>query len=121
MFCVCKVWHKFQSIHFMLYLLFSESGLTHKGDGIFPMLSKIYMFSEETETGIEISTFHTSVKSHATSSPQTSYQIYPRYCSKNTFLIQIMYCSAPTIKENVGFLLYALKRKQPTQTPLYLD
>lgn len=48
----CKVWHIFQSIQFKLYL-FSESELTHKGDGISSMLSKIYLFSKETKTGIE--------------------------------------------------------------------
>lgn len=118
MFCVCKVWQKFQSIQVMLYLSFQKVDLTHKGDGIFPMLSKIHVFSKETKTGIEKSTFHTSVKSHTTSSPQTLYQIHQRYCSKNTFVTQMMYCNVPTIKENVVFLLYALKRKQPTKPKL---
>ena len=89
---------------------FSERGLIRKGGGIFTMLSKIYVFSKETKTGVEKSTFHTSVKSHTTSSPQTLHQIHRRY-----FFTQIMYCNAPTIKENVGFLLRTLKSKQRTK------
>lgn len=118
MFCVCKVWQKFQSIQVMVHLSFQKVDLTHNGDGIFSMLSKIYVFSKETKTGIEKSTFHASVKSHTTCSPQTLYQIHQRYCWKNTFLTQMMYCNALNIKENVGVLLYALKIKRPNKPKL---
>lgn len=54
----------------LCYISLFRKWFKHKGGGIFLMLSKICVFSKETKTRIEKSTFHTSLKTHTTSPPK---------------------------------------------------